>query len=129
MLSPVRAGWTGGIVVAAALGVCAPALAAPAPAIHLSASHAVDLGGRAEFRGKLVPARPYATVRLFKGSSLLGKAPVKKDGSFYVTAPIVAPGTYQVRFRGALSNPVRVLIRPTLTVQFVGERTVGAPLT
>jgi L,D-transpeptidase catalytic domain/Putative peptidoglycan binding domain len=86
------------------------------------------VGARAEFRGQVVPPRPYATVRLFKGSSLLAKAPVKPDGSFYVSAAVIAPGPYQARFRGAASNPVRVLIRPVLSAGLVGDHTVGAPL-
>jgi lipoprotein-anchoring transpeptidase ErfK/SrfK len=124
----VKIAWALGIVLAGTAFTCSSALAAPVPAIHLTASHAVAVGERAEFRGKLVPPRPYATVRLFKGSSLLGKAPVKKDGSFYVTAPLASPGPYLARFRGAASNPVRVLIRPVLSAHLVGAQTVGSQL-
>src|SRR5262245_61856075 len=128
MLARMRVGGIAAVVVALALVACASAGAAGVPAIRLSATHAVEVGARAEFRGRVVPPRPYATVRLFKGSSLVAKAPVKRDGSFYVSAPLAAPGPYQVRFRGVLSNPVRVLIRPVLTARFVGGRAVGKPL-
>jgi lipoprotein-anchoring transpeptidase ErfK/SrfK len=110
------------------LALPAAARAAKAPAIRLSASHSVRAGARAEFRGRLVPPRPHATVRVYKGSSVVAKAPVRRDGSFYVSAPIATPGPFVARLRGSASNPVRVLIRPRLDARLVGSNVVGGRL-
>jgi hypothetical protein len=95
--------------------------------LSLSARHVGRYGRAILFRGRLVPAEK-GRVRLYRGTRLVGSAPVGSDGSFRLRPRLVSPGPWQARFQGAASPPVSVLVRPRLDVRFDGSGAVGTPL-
>jgi hypothetical protein len=95
--------------------------------LSLSTRHAGRYGQPILFRGRLVPAEK-GRVRLYRGARFVGSAPVRANGAFRLRPRLVAPGPWQARFQGAVSQPVAVLVRPRLVARFDGSGAVGAPL-
>jgi L,D-transpeptidase catalytic domain/Putative peptidoglycan binding domain/PKD domain len=95
--------------------------------LSLSTRHTGRYGRPILFRGRLVPVEK-GRVRFYRGSRFVGSAPVRAGGSFRLRPRLVSPGPWQVRFQGAVSPPVSVLVRPRLVVRFDGSGAVGTPL-
>jgi cell wall hydrolase len=79
------------------------------------------------FRGRLVPAER-GRVRLYRAGRLVGSAPLKRDGRFRIRPRLVSPGPWQVRFQGAATPPISILVRPRLVARFDGSGAIGTPL-
>jgi L,D-transpeptidase catalytic domain/Putative peptidoglycan binding domain len=101
---------------------------APAPVLTLKAPPATRFGHRIEFVGRLVPAVPGASIRLFRGDTLITSAPARRDGTFRIPVRLERPGPFHVEWAGAVSPEVGVRIHPLLDARLVGSRVVGQPL-
>ena len=95
--------------------------------LSLSARRVGRYGRPILFRGRLVPTEK-GRVRLYRGTRLVGSAPVRANGSFRLRPRLVSPGPWQARFQGAASAPVSILVRPRLVARFEGSGAVGSPL-
>jgi N-acetylmuramoyl-L-alanine amidase len=84
---------------------------------------------QASFHGRLVPAAKGVRVVLYRGSTRLGSAKTRRDGSFLVRGR-VGPATahYTVRAGVAVSKEVVLAVRPGLDTAFAGSGRIGTPL-
>lgn len=101
---------------------------AQTPAITLTAPKATTYLHEIDFAGRMSPAVQDARVHLYRGSSYVTSTRVRGDGTFRMKVKVGSPGPFQIRWLTARSNPVTVLIRPTLKAQLVGAGVTGAPL-
>jgi PKD repeat protein len=98
-------------------------------ALTLRARGVVTYGGHLRFRGRLVPALTGLRVGLFAADGhRAARGRTHGGGRFLIGAPIRSPGAYKARFHGALSNPVSVTVRPTISARLLGSGIVGRPL-
>jgi L,D-transpeptidase catalytic domain/PKD domain/Putative peptidoglycan binding domain len=98
-------------------------------ALGLSAPRAGAYAKPVLLRGRLTPAplRPSA-VPIYRAGHVVGSAPVRAGGLFRLQPKLLAPGPWQARYRGAVSQPLRVLVRPSLELRTEGAAAVGSPL-
>lgn len=98
-------------------------------ALGLRAKHVVTWSRHLRFRGRLIPAVRGVRVGVFAADgSRQATGLTHRDGRFLIGAPIRRPCDYRARFGGAVSNPVSVRVRPTISARFVGSGAVGRPL-
>jgi hypothetical protein len=98
-------------------------------ALRLKAKSVVRYAGHLRFTGRLVPAIRGVRVGLFAADGKrAATGRTRRNGSFLIGAPIRRPGNYDARFGGAVSNPIAVRIRPSLSARFLGPGIVGRPL-
>jgi hypothetical protein len=98
-------------------------------ALRVKARAVVGYGGHLRFRGRLVPAVRGVRVALYgPNGKRAARGRTRRNGSFAIGAPIKRPGNYEVRYSGAVSNPVAIRVRPVLAGRFVGAAIVGRPL-
>lgn len=120
-----------------AIGFLALALPAAAHAQTLTleaAPASTTFGGTATFSGTLTPATEGVAVAVFSlapGVSLVGQTTVAADGSWSVPAALTRPGPYLARAQldatTTVDSPQLVVpLKPRLTAEVVGKRTVGA---
>ncbi len=84
---------------------------------------------RASFHGRLVPATKRVRVVLYRGTTRLGSAKTRRDGSFLVRGRVgSATARYTVRAGVAVSNEVVLAVRPGLDTAFAGSGRIGTPL-
>jgi len=122
-------------VLAVGLLVLALPAAAHAQTLTLDAAPAsAKLGGTVTFSGTLTPATegvPVAVFSLAPSVALVGQTTVATDGSWSVPAALTRPGPYLARAQldgtTTVDSPqLLVPLRPRLTAEVVGRRTVGA---
>jgi PKD repeat protein len=83
----------------------------------------------ARFHGRLVPAAKGVRVVLYRGTTRLGSAKTRPDGSFVVRGRVGTPAArYTVRAGVAVSNQVALAVRPGLDTAFAGSGRIGTPL-
>jgi PKD repeat protein len=83
----------------------------------------------ARFHGRLVPAANGVRVVLYRGTTRLGSAKTRPDGSFVVRGKVGTPAArYTVRAGVAVSNQVALTVRPGLDTAFAGSGRIGTPL-
>ena len=120
-----------------AIGFLALALPAAAHAQTLTleaAPASTRFGGTVTFSGTLTPATEGVAVAVFSlapGVSLVGQTTVAADGSWSVPAALTRPGPYLARAQldatTTVDSPQLVVpLKPRLTAEVVGKRTVGA---
>ena len=120
-----------------AIGFLALALPAAAHAQTLTleaAPASTTFGGTVTFSGTLTPATEGVAVAVFSlapGVSLVGQTTVAADGSWSVPAALTRPGPYLARAQldatTTVDSPQLVVpLKPRLTAEVVGKRTVGA---
>jgi hypothetical protein len=84
-------------------------------------AHAVDAtvrrGGTIVVRGRVTPAKPGSTVRLFRGDTVVGRAVVRDTGRYRITTDATTRGTWRlhVRIRATTGNLAGK--SPVVTVQ------------
>ncbi len=121
----------------AAIGFLALALPAAAHAQTLTldaAPASARFGGTVTFSGTLAPATEGVAVAVFSlgpSVSLVGQTTVAADGSWSVPAALTRPGPYLARAQldaaTTVDSPQLVVpLKPRLTAEVVGKRTVGA---
>jgi len=121
----------------AAIGFLALALPAAAHAQTLTldaAPASTKFGGTVTFSGTLTPATEGVAVAVFSVApsvSLVGQTTVAADGSWSVPAALTRPGPYLARAQldatTTVDSPQLVVpLKPRLTAEVVGKRTVGA---
>ena len=83
----------------------------------------------ARFRGRVVPAAKGVRVGLYRGERRLAAARTSRNGGFVVRGRVgAAASRYTVRYAGAVSNQVALLVRPGLDTAFRGSGQLGRPL-
>ena len=83
----------------------------------------------ARFRGRVVPAAAGVRVGLYRGERRIATARSVRNGSFVVRGRVgKAASRYTVRYAGAVSNQVALLVRPGLDTAFRGSGQLGRPL-
>jgi N-acetylmuramoyl-L-alanine amidase len=87
-------------------------------ALTLRSRRAATYGGHLRFRGRLVPAIRGVRVRLYRAGARIASGRTKAGGIFTIGAPIRAPGAYEARFGGAVSNPLAIRVRPRIGIRF-----------
>lgn len=87
-------------------------------ALTLQARRVATYGGHLRFRGRLAPTIRGVRVRLYRAGARIASGRTKAGGIFTIGAPIRAPGGYEVRFGGAVSNPLAVSVRPRIRIRF-----------
>jgi N-acetylmuramoyl-L-alanine amidase len=81
------------------------------------------------FRGRLIPGLKGARIALYRGAQRIASAKTRKGGRFSLRGRVGAAGsTYNVRYEGAVSNPVGLAVRPLLDTAFLGSGQLGRPL-
>ena len=81
------------------------------------------------FRGRIVPAVKGARIGLYRGERRIATARTTRNGSFVVRGRVGTPASrYTVRYGGAASNQVALLVRPGLDTAFRGSGQLGEPL-
>jgi hypothetical protein len=81
------------------------------------------------FRGRVVPAAKGVRVGLYRGERRIATARTARNGSFVVRGRVgTAASRYTVRYAGAVSNQVALLVRPGLDTAFRGSGQLGRPL-
>jgi N-acetylmuramoyl-L-alanine amidase len=86
-------------------------------------------GQRIVLRGRMVPARRNARVRISLGGTVFAHARVGRRGGFKVVLRLRSSGPYRAGWYDSVSPKVFVTVRPRLETSLVGARIVGAPLT
>ncbi|HSJ92623.1 MAG TPA: L,D-transpeptidase family protein [Gaiellaceae bacterium] len=120
-----------------AIGFLALALPAAAHAQTLTldaAPASTKFGGAVTFSGTLAPATEGVAVAVFSlapSVSLVGQTTVAADGTWSVPAALTRPGPYVARAQldatTTVDSPQLVVpLKPRLTAEVVGKRTVGA---
>jgi len=98
-------------------------------ALTLEARRVVGYAQHLRFTGKLVPAIRGVRIGLYRADgSRAARGHTARNGSFRIGVPVKRPGAYEARFRGAVSNPISVRVRPRLSGDFLGSGVVGQPL-
>ena len=98
-------------------------------ALTLKARRVVGYAQHLRFTGKLVPAIRGVRIGLYRADgSRAARGHTARNGSFRIGVPVKRPGAYEARFRGAVSNPISVQVRPRLSGDFLGSGVVGQPL-
>jgi lipoprotein-anchoring transpeptidase ErfK/SrfK len=83
----------------------------------------------ARFHGRLIPAAKGMRIGLYRGGQRVATTRTTRNGSFVVRGRVGAAGArYTVRYAGAVSNEVALLVRPTLDTAFSGSGQLGRPL-
>jgi hypothetical protein len=78
------------------------------------------------FHGRLVPAQKGARIGLYRGERRLATVRTGRGGRFFVRGRVGSPDQrYTVRYRGAVSNPVVLAVRPGLDTTFRGSGQLG----
>jgi PKD repeat protein len=81
------------------------------------------------FHGRLVPAAKGARIGLFRGARRIATARTGRGGRFVVRGRVGTPDSrYTVRYAGAVSNQVALVVRPRLDTSFSGSGQLGRPL-
>jgi N-acetylmuramoyl-L-alanine amidase len=81
------------------------------------------------FRGRLVPGLKGVRVGLYRGDQRVASSKTRKGGRFSLHGRVSTPASvYTVRYRGAVSNPVTLAVRPQLAAAFTGSGQIGRPL-
>jgi hypothetical protein len=101
---------------------------ARAPALTLKAPRATSYLHKIDFVGRLSPNVKNAQVRLVRGTTLVARGRIRRDGSFVIPVRIANPGPFHVAWAHVRSPAVSVRIRPRLAARLVGSRVAGAPL-
>jgi L,D-transpeptidase-like protein/putative peptidoglycan binding protein len=96
--------------------------------LTLKAPKATTYLHQIDFVGRLSPRATNARVRLMRGDQLVAYARVRGDGVFKIPVKVASPGPFRVVWLEAVSNEVRVRIRPRLDLELVGRQVAGAPL-
>ena len=98
-------------------------------ALQLKSRAIVGYGGHLKFTGHVVPTLRHVRVAVFgPDGRRAARGWTTRLGRFSIGVPVRRPGTYTGSFRGAVSNPVAVRVRPRLTARFLGAGIVGRPL-
>jgi hypothetical protein len=98
-------------------------------ALSLKARKVVGYGQHLRFAGRLVPAVRGKRISLYTADGRrAARGRTTRNGSFRIGVPVRRPGTYDARFGGAVSNPIAVRVRPSLSADFLGSGVVGRPL-
>ncbi len=111
-----------------AIALPGPAAGRPGPILTLKAPGATSYLHRIEFVGRMSPSSRDARIHLFRGTTLVSTAPLRKDGTFRIPVQLAAPGPFHVTWLRARSPDVTVRIRPTLEARLVGSNIAGARL-
>jgi peptidoglycan hydrolase-like protein with peptidoglycan-binding domain len=83
----------------------------------------------ARFRGRLLPAAKGVRIGLYRGGQRIATTRTTRNGVFVVRGRVgTAEARYTVRYAGAVSNQVALLVRPTLDTAFSGSGQLGLPL-
>ena len=81
------------------------------------------------FDGRLVPARKGVHIGLYRGEHRISTARAGRNGTFSIRGRVGTPAArYTVRYAGAVSNPVALVVRPGLDTAFRGSGRIGRPL-
>ena len=84
---------------------------------------------RAAFHGRLVPAAKGVRVVLYRGTTRVGSAKTRRDGTFVVRGRVGTPDArYTVRAGVTVSSQVSLAVRPGLDTAFAGSGRIGTPL-
>ncbi len=118
----------GFVAALGALLVSPAAAASRKSALTLTGPTATTYGHRVDLAGRLSPARPGATVRLFRGTSLVTTGRVRRNGAFRLQLRVARPGPFRARVGGVWSKPLTIRIHPFLDTSLVGERVAGGKL-
>jgi lipoprotein-anchoring transpeptidase ErfK/SrfK len=98
-------------------------------ALALKARTVVGYAQHLRFSGRLVPAVRGMGVALYTtDGKRAARGRTARNGRFRIGVPVKHPGTYEARFRGAVSNQIAVRVRPALAADFLGSGVVGRPL-
>jgi hypothetical protein len=98
-------------------------------ALTLKARRVVGYAQHLRFTGKLVPALRGVRIGLYRADgSRAARGHTARNGTFRIGVPVKRPGAYEARFRGAVSNPISVRVRPRLSGEFLGSGVVGQHL-
>jgi PKD repeat protein len=83
----------------------------------------------ARFHGRLIPAAKGARMGLYRSGRRIATTRTTRNGSFVLRGRVgAADARYTVRYAGAVSNEVALLVRPTLDAVFSGSGQLGRPL-
>ena len=97
--------------------------------LTLTAPKIVGYAQHLGFTGNLVPALGGKRISLYTSDGRrAARGRTTRNGSFQIGVPVKRPGTYDARFGGAVSNPIAVRVRPSLSTGFLGSGVVGKPL-
>jgi N-acetylmuramoyl-L-alanine amidase len=122
--------WIAHVTATNALGETAQAqVTVTATGVTLAGPRSAGYQQRSRFHGRLVPAAKGTRVVLYRGSTRLGSAKTRRDGSFVVRGRVGTPDArYIVRAGVAASNQVALAVRPGLDTAFAGSGRIGTPL-
>src|SRR5438093_8261614 len=95
----------------------------------LSTQKVAVFGQQIVLRGRMVPAKPGARVRISLGGTVFGHARVGPRGGFKLVLHLHSPGPYRAGWYDSVSPKVSVTVRPQLEASLVGPKVVGEPLT
>jgi N-acetylmuramoyl-L-alanine amidase len=96
--------------------------------LHLTTQKVAVFGQRIVLRGRMVPARPRARVRISVRGTVVARVRVGPRGGFKVVLRVRSSGPYRAGWYDAVSPKVYVTVRPRLEASLVGSKVVGAPL-
>jgi L,D-transpeptidase catalytic domain/PKD domain/Putative peptidoglycan binding domain len=83
----------------------------------------------ARFHGRVVPAAKGVRIGLYRDDRRIATARATRNGTFVVRGRVGgADSRYTVRYAGAVSNQLALLVRPTLDTAFSGSGQLGRPL-
>jgi len=122
--------WVARVTATSATGETAQAeVTVTAMGVTLAGPHSAGYQQRARFHGRLLPAAKGVRVVLYRGTTRLGSAKTRPDGSFAVRGRVGTPDArYRVRAGVAVSNQVALAVRPGLDTAFAGSGRIGMPL-
>jgi len=99
-------------------------------AVTLASRGVVGYAGHLRFTGRLVPAVRGMRISLYRlNGRRAARGRTTRNGRFRIGVPVRTPGTYEARFKDAVSNKVAVRVRPRLTAGYLGSGIIGRPLT
>jgi N-acetylmuramoyl-L-alanine amidase len=97
--------------------------------LTLSGPRTAPYRQKVRLHGHLVPGLPRIGVSLYRGERWLGSAKTRRNGRFSVQARVGRPDQqFTARYGGAVSNPLRLAVRPGIDAAFQGSGLIGRPL-
>jgi hypothetical protein len=105
------------------------AVVVTATGLTLAGPHSGRYQQLARFRGRVVPAVKGARIGLYRGARRIATVRAGRNGRFVMRGRVGMPDArYTVRYAGAVSNQVGLLVRPGLDTAFSGSGQLGRPL-
>jgi L,D-transpeptidase-like protein/PKD domain-containing protein/putative peptidoglycan binding protein len=121
--------FTATVTAAAADGETSRAqIAIRAESIALAAPTAVTYGRTVEFNGSVQPAAAGIPVTLSTRAGVVGRGKTGRNGGFRIRVKAGAPGPVVASADKASSEPFTLVVRPSVTVAFRGDRALYGKL-